>query len=205
MMRSYSYKRIALLVLILLSVLIFTFMDIGLSSSENAANSNIGSYSSGTVPDSFSRVIFIFAEREGMYDEKLSREIIRALEDEGFDVTASTELQAEYPAQALFVSVNEEDVFYTPVYADSQLNAMFVYSSSGSSEYFEKFRDSDDTIPVIFTSDDSRTYRLLMQGTIGLQDTTRGLFSGRYYERHIRETVAEEVVRNVQSQLKQRK
>ncbi|MDW7732110.1 MAG: hypothetical protein SCH66_06740 [Methanolobus sp.] len=201
MMRSYSYKRIAVLILILFSALIFTFLDIGLSSSESSANSNIGSYSSGTVPDSFPKVISIFVERGGMYNEKLSGEMIRALEDEGFDVTASTELQAEYPAQALFVSVNDEDVFYTPVYADSQLDVMFVYSSSGSSEYFEKFRDSDDTVPLIFTSDGSRSYKLLMQGSIELQDITRGLFSGRYYERHIRETVAEEVVKNVQSQL----
>ncbi|TGC09211.1 hypothetical protein [Methanolobus halotolerans] len=188
-------------VLVLFGAIIFTFTDFGVASSENTANSNIGAYSAGNRTDSVPESIYLFVERNRIHDEMLSRKVSAELESGGYDVLVSSDLQAEYPDQALFVSVTDGDLFYTPVHAQSEIDLMFVYSSTGSSEYFEKFRSTDDTVPVIFTSDGSHRYQLLMHGLIELRDTTQGLFSGRYYERHIADTIAEEVARDVQSHL----
>ncbi len=187
-------------VVIFLAVLSFAYLDFGMSSSENAANSNTGAYSTGNGTDNAPENIFLFVEKNQMYDEALSKKISKQLESEGFDVSVASDsgLQADYPYPALFVSITDEDISYTPFSAESDIDVTYVYSSTGSSEYFWKFRESDDNVPVVFTSSEHRNV-LLIRGSIELSDRTQGLFSARYYERHVADSIAEEVVKNVRS------
>lgn len=187
-------------VVIFLAVLSFAYLDFGISSSENVVDSNAGTYSTGNGTNNVPGNIILFVEKNQMYDEVLSKKISKQLESEGFDVSVISDLylQADYSYPALFVSVTGGDVSYTPLSAESDIDVTYVYSSTGSSEYFWKFRESDDNVPVVFTSSEHRNV-LLIRGSIELSDRTQGLFSARYYERHVADSIAEEVVKNVRS------
>jgi|GEM_PF-966478 len=188
---------------ILLVVLSFAYLDFGISSSENVVNSNAGTYSTGNGTDNVPGNIILFVEKNQIYDEVLSKKISKQLESEGFDVSivSDLDLQADYSYPALFVSVTDGDVSYTPLSAESDIDVMYVYSSTGSSEYFWKFRASDDNTPAVVTFNGEHRNMLLIRGSIDIRDRTQGLFSARYYERHLADSIAEEVVKNVRSNL----
>ncbi|WP_269848410.1 hypothetical protein [Methanosarcina horonobensis] len=111
----------------------------------------------------------------------------------GMEVIIVDTIEEKYDSQALLVNISRNNWLYTPVYASSNLNLVFFYTSTGKdTKYFEQFKNGNKT--VVFVNDSSVNGQKLMDGEIKLQDSTKGLISLKAYKKHLASEAAKEVV-----------
>ncbi|AKB23924.1 hypothetical protein MSMTP_0455 [Methanosarcina sp. MTP4] len=195
-------KKILLAVLILAVVLSsFFVLDFKAAKSETRANSRIAAYSTGEPQIDFPGRIYLYVEG----DEALSgfvREKIRAeLEKAGMDVEDSESFEEKYDSQALLVNVRESEGMYTPIYASSNLEIMYFYTSTGEDTiYFEKFKEGNVTVRFVNTG--SQEGEKMADGKLELQDSTKGIVSRKAYRKHLAEEAAKNVVDQLQNQIR---
>ncbi|MPM61813.1 hypothetical protein SDC9_108676 [bioreactor metagenome] len=111
-------------------------------------------------------------------------------------------MDKKYDSQALLVNISTDNWLYTPVYASSNLNLIFFYTSTGKdTKYFEHFKEGNKS--VFFVNGSSTQGEKLIDGEIKLEDSTRGLVSLKAYKKHLTTEASGKVVEQIQIQLQQ--
>ncbi|WP_410507902.1 hypothetical protein RSJ42_14040 [Methanosarcina hadiensis] len=193
-----------ILVMLVFAVLLFSFyvMDFKTARSETQANSVVSSYSSGNPELDFSGRIFLYIEGEDSLTMDLKEKLRNDLEAAGAEVISVSRIDENYDSQALLVNISKDNWLYTPVYASSDLNIVFFYTSTGKdTKYFEQFKEGNKS--VVFINDNPMQGKKLMDGEIKMQDYTRGLVSLKAYKKHLAAEISEEIVKQLQAQFQQ--
>ncbi|AKB76944.1 hypothetical protein MSHOH_0461 [Methanosarcina horonobensis HB-1 = JCM 15518] len=185
---------------VLLTLLVFAFvlssfyiLDFKASQSETQANSGVSAYSSGSPEINFSGRIHLYIEGDDALTVHLKEKLEENLRAAGMEVIIVDTIEEKYDSQALLVNISRNNWLYTPVYASSNLNLVFFYTSTGKdTKYFEQFKNGNKT--VVFVNDSSVNGQKLMDGEIKLQDSTKGLISLKAYKKHLASEAAKEVV-----------
>jgi hypothetical protein len=193
-----------ILVMLVFAVLLFSFyvMDFKTARSEMQANSVVSSYSSGNPELDFSGRIFLYIEGEDSLTMDLKEKLGNDLEAAGAEVISVSRIDENYDSQALLVNISKDNWLYTPVYASSDLNIVFFYTSTGKdTKYFEQFKEGNKS--VVFINDSPMQGKKLMDGEIKMQDYTRGLVSLKAYKKHLAAETSGEIVKQLQAQFQQ--
>lgn len=194
-------KHIIALSAIILILLSFTFLDVGIRSSNTNADSSTSAYSSGEPENLLSNYIILYVNQENGFDAIVEKQLIASLEESGYSVTLTDEIKDDYSSQFVFVNVIGMNTLYTPVYSTSNIGVLFGFSSTGKTQYLD-IEGSDDVETVVLSSNDTNSYQLLAQGDISLYDETKGLFTYRSYQTYLAEEIAKYVVSGLNAQLK---
>lgn len=198
-----AIKKIFLSMLVFAVILSsFYILDFKVSQSDTQTNSVVSSYSSGNPQFNLSDQIFLYVEGDDALKADLREKLRKDLEAAGSEVVIVNKVDKKYDSQALLVNISKDNWLYTPVYASSNLNIVFFYTSTGKdTKYFEQFKEGNKSI--VFANGSSTQGEKLMNGEIKLQDSTRGLVSLKAYKKHLTTEVSGEVVQQLQAQLQQ--
>jgi hypothetical protein len=201
MTENTAVKKISLFVLILAVVLSsFYVLDFRAAQSETRTNSAVSAYSTGDPQIDFPGRIYLYVEGDDSISKSLRESLGAELEKEGMEVSVASAVEEKYDFQALMVNVSKRDGLYTPVYASSDLNILFFYTSTGEdTKYFEQFKEGNVT--VVFVNTGSREGEKLIRGDIELQDSTKGIISLKAYRKHLAEEAARKTVEQLQQQI----
>lgn len=185
-----------------LAVIISSFyiLDFKVAHSKTRTNSRVGAYSSGDpMIDYFPSRIYLYVEGDDSISRYLNESLEAELEKAGMEVSVTGAVEEKYDSQALFVNVSR-DGFYTPVYASSDLDVLFFYTSTGTgTKYFEQFKEGN--VSVIFENTGSGEGEKFVHGDMELQDSTKGLVSLKAYRKHLAEEAAKKTVEQLQQQI----
>jgi hypothetical protein len=199
---DFSKKQIIAISLILLVVFSFSFLDIGLRFSDHNSDSSIGTSSAG---DDDHRTdyndIILYVHHEDGFDERLEEELVTALETRGYSVTLTDEIEDDYGSAFAFVNIVDRNLFYTPFYSKSDVDILFGFTSSGKAEFLD-IVGSGEVKTVVFRTDETTPYQMLVQGNVGLHDLTKGLFSYRSYQNHIAREIARSTAEGLDFQIR---
>lgn len=133
---------------------------------------------------------------------ELKEKLRNDLELTGAEVIPVNKIDGNCDSQALLVNISRDNWLYTPVYASSNLNIVFFYTSTGKdTKYFERFKEGNKS--VVFINDSSMKGEKLMDGEIKMQDSTRGLVSSKAYKKHLATEASREIVKQLQAQFQQ--
>lgn len=196
-------KKIFLIILVFAVILSsFYMLDFKAAWGKTQANSVISSYSSGSPELDFSDHIFLYIEGDDALTVNLKEKLRKDLEAAGAKVVIVNSVEEKYDSQTLLVNISRDNWLYTPVYASSNLNLVFFYTSTGEDiKYFEQFKEGNKS--VVFMNDGSTQGKKLIDGEIKLQDSTRGLVSLKAYKKYLATEASEEIVEQIQLQLQQ--
>lgn len=180
----------------------FYMLDFKASRSNTQANSVVSSYSSGNPEFDFSDQIFLYVEGDDSLTVDLKEKLTKELEAAGTEVIIVNKVDKNYDSQILLVNISKDNWLYTPVYASSNMNLIFFYTSTGKdTKYFEQFKEGNKN--VFFVNGSSMQGEKLMDGEIKLQDSTLGLVSLKAYKKHLTTEASGEVVEQIHIQLQQ--
>lgn len=170
----------------------FMFLDFKLSTSTTSADSTASTYSysylNNTEMNSSDNVC-IYVDENDFLSRTLSGKLDEKLTEEGKMVYIVTEFKEKYDFPVLLVSVSNEDVFYTPFFCSASFDVIYLYSSSGETEYFRELKAGEKTA-VVFSSNGSVKQKFLKEGELKFADSTRGIISSKAYQKHLAENVA---------------
>ncbi|MDG6244103.1 MAG: hypothetical protein QCH31_06885 [Methanolobus sp.] len=178
-----------------------SLLDAGIRSSSSSADSSVSTYSIGNPDNLLYTDILLYVHKEGSLDIRLETELVKAFEENGLSVTITDEIKDDYGSQFVFVDTIDVSKTYTPVYSKSDMHVRFGFSSSGRTEYLD-IEGQNLGKPVVFSSDGTEGYQLLIQGDMHLQDESKGLFTYRSYENHIVRETANSVASELSSHIK---
>lgn len=194
-------KTLIAAIIIFMALLIFAFLDIGAYSSNTATDSSVSSYSSGNATSPLSGDVVLYVSREDAFDVIVGKEMVRELENLGYSVILTDELKDDYGSQFAFVNVLDVRMLYTPVYASSEADVTFGYSSSGKTGFLD-IEGSDNRKAVVFSSASAHDYQLLVQGNMVFHDETKGLFTYKSYQHHLAGEFASSVAVSLDSHIR---
>ncbi|MCW7079435.1 MAG: hypothetical protein OCU22_09980 [Canidatus Methanoxibalbensis ujae] len=183
----------------------FLFMDFGASRSETSVNSMTAKFEWGEEEAKVSGAkvsgdIYLYVDGGEEFDSVLGDELERELEGIAWRLIEVAKLKDEFDGQLVAVTVIRNDIDYTPLYSRAEINVLYFFSSSGESEYFKKFkREKSGGKDVIVRHNCSKGPQIIKKGEISLRDTSYGIFSPKYYKRHL----ADRLARVIQAGLKQ--
>ena len=194
-------KRILFALLVLAVVLSsFYVLDFKVAQSETRTNSGVNACSTGDPQIDSQGRIYLYIEGDDSISKSLRKSLRAELEKAGMEVSVSNAVEEKYDSQALLVNVSKHEGFFTPVYASSDLNILFFYTSTGEdTKYFEQFKEGNVT--VVFVNTGSREGEKLIRGDIELQDSTKGIVSLKAYRKHLAEEAARQTVEQFQQQI----
>lgn len=196
-------KKIFLIILVFAIILSsFYILDFKAAWGETQANSVVSSYSSGNPEPDFSDRIFLYVEGDDSLTVDLKSKLRKDLEAAGAEVVTVNKVDKKYDSQVLLVNISRDKWLYAPVYASSNLNLVFFYTSTGEdTKYFEQFKEGNKSI--VFMNDGSTQGKKLIDGEIKLQDSTRGLVSLKAYKKYLATEASGEIVKQLQAQFQQ--
>lgn len=201
MAENTAAKKILLSVLILVVALSsFYVLDFKAARSETRANSVVSAYSTGNPQIDFPGRIYLYVEGEDSISKSLRESLESKLEKADMKVSVTDAVEEKYDSQILLVNVSKHDGLYTPVYASSDLNILFFYTSTGEdTKYFEQFKEGNVTVAFVNTG--FREGEKLIRGDMELQDSTKGIVSLKAYRKHLAEEAAKKTVEQLQQQI----
>ncbi|WP_440947087.1 hypothetical protein ACSAZL_02005 [Methanosarcina sp. T3] len=200
MEKNTATKKMLLSGLILAVILSsFYVLDFKAAQSETQTNSRVSAYSSGDPGIDFPDRIYLYVEGDNSISKSLRESLEAELEKTGMEVSVTDAVEEKYESQALLVNVSK-DGLYTPVYASSDLNILFFYTSTGEgTKYFEQFKEGNVT--VVFENTGSGEGEKLIRGDMELQDFTKGIVSLKAYRKHLAEEAARKTIEQFQQQI----
>ncbi|MDD3247719.1 MAG: hypothetical protein PHF18_12850 [Methanosarcina sp.] len=201
MAENTAAKKILLSVLILAVALSsFYVLEFKAARSETRANSVVSAYSTGNPQIDFPGRIYLYVEGEDSISKSLRESLESELEKADMKVSVTDAVEEKYDSQTLLVNVSKHDGLYTPVYASSDLNILFFYTSTGEdTKYFEQFKEGNVTVAFVNTG--FREGEKLIRGNMELQDSTTGIVSLKAYRKHLAEETAKKTVEQLQQQI----
>lgn len=188
-------------IVILLTLFTFAFLDIGAYSSKNDSGSVISAYSSSNATGPLSGDIILYVSPEDALNAGLKEELVRAFENIGYSVTLTNELKDDYGSQFMFVNISDTNIMYTPVYSSSDIKVRSGFSSSGKTQYLD-VEGLEEGRTVVFSSNGTDGYQLLIRGEITFRDETKGLFTYRSYQHHLAGDIARSVAQALDPYIK---
>ncbi len=185
-----TVRGLAILVAAGLVIAAFWWLDFRAASSESSAEREISTFGSGAPPDRVDGIqpkldLAIHVSGEGdlaALRETLARQLPTLPTVGKVEVLAKLPEKPDRPV--LGVEVGEEHVLWTPVYASARLKVGVVFTSNGDLTWHGQK-------PVAMPIGGQRT--VWTDGSLKLEDTTRGVTSRRAYRRQLAEQVAGEV------------
>ncbi len=172
----------------------FLFMDFGASRSETSVNSRAGKFAYMEEVANVSGDIYLYVDGGEEFDSVLGDELERELDGISSRVMEFAKLKDEFDGQLVAVAVIWDDIDYTPLYSQAEMNVLYFFSSSGESEYFKKFkREKFGGRDVVVRFNSSQGPQVIKKGEISLRDTSYGVFSIEYYKRHLAGRIASKV------------
>lgn len=204
-----SMMKKTLPILLILAVVLssFLYLNFKAAKSETRANFNAATYSyystEGFQIDSPDR-IYLYVEGDPSLSGVIRDNIRTELEMAGMDVEEAETFEEKYDFQALLVNVSEPEGLYTPVYASSNLEIMYFYTSTGkNTHYFEKFKEEEKgSFVVNIVNESFRGGEILVDGDLKLEDSTKGLVSRKAYRKHLAKEAAKNLVNQLQPHLR---
>jgi len=187
---------------LILAVVLSSFyvLDFKAAQSETRTNSVVSAYSTGDPQIDFPGRIYLYVEGEDSISKFLRESLGAELEKAGMEVSVTNAVGEKYDSQALLVNITRHNELYTPVYASSDLNILFFYTSTGEdTKYFEQFKSGNKT--VVFSNASSAQGKKLMNGEIKLQDSTKGLTTLKAYNKHLATEASGKVMECLREQL----
>ncbi len=187
-----------LLIILLIVVLlgsVFLLVDFRAAQSNLAQNSTVASSSGGNEaalsrsPDKTG----LFVSSEGKLGAALQQALTQKMN--GWVVTGQvvpvdgTSDKADYPL--LFITIEQQDISWTPVYARADLKIAMFYSSDGD----VSFRHSQ---PPEFKQTSNQP-TLKMDGTYSFTDVSYGLISSPGYVNYLAGEIAKAIATNIQN------
>lgn len=200
-MVEYIATRKILLFGLLLAVVLSSFyiLDFKAAQSETQTNSRVNAYSSGNPIIDFPGRIYLYVEGDDSISEFCRESLEFELKKAGMEVVVADDVEEKYDSQVLLVNVSEKGL-YTPVYASSDLNILFFYTSTGEDiKYFEQFKEGNVT--VVFENPGSGEGEKMIRGDLELQDSTKGVLSLKAYRKYLSEEAARKTVEQFQQQI----
>lgn len=198
---EFSKKQITIFLIIFSIFFSFAFQDFGLGSSASHVYPDISANITGDIGNFSNGDIILYVHQENNFDSVVERELITALEKEGFSVTVTDELKDDYSSPFLFVNSTVSTFSYTPVYSKSDADILFGFSSSGETKYLD-LKGSGNTKAVELSLDDTNDYQLLIQGNIDLYTEMKGFFTYKHYQNYLARIIARSVAGNLDSQIR---
>ncbi len=181
----------------------FLFMDFGASRSETSVNSMAAKFEWGEEEAKVSGDIHLYVDGGEEFDSVLGDELERELEGIAWRLIEVAKLKDEFDGPLVAVTVIWDDIDYTPLYSRAEMNVLYFFSSSGESEYFKKFkREKSGGKDVIVRHNCSKGPQIIKKGEISLRDTSYGIFSLRYYKRHLADRIASKIRAGLKQELK---
>jgi hypothetical protein len=172
----------------------FLFMDFGASRSETSVNSRAGTFAYMEKVANVSGDIYLYVDGGEEFDSVLGDVLGRELVGIASRVIEFAKLKDEFDGQLVAVTVIWDDIDYTPLYSQAEMNVLYFLSSSGESEYFKKFkREKFGGKDVIVRFNRSQGPQVIKKGEISFRDTSYGVFSLKYYKRHLADRIASKV------------
>jgi hypothetical protein len=190
-------KLIAALVVVLQVVAAYSllYLDFGLIRSESSVAAHATTFAAMEPELNLSGVVYLYVEGKDAVRAPLERELKQELTTGMYaEVKSFGNLKEQFDGPVVAVYVLREDLFYTPLYAQPDAEVLYLFSNSGSTEYFEAFVRSEfgAVEPVVnFTSIEGP--QLLDKATINVRASMTGLFSLKACRRHLAEEVADEI------------
>jgi hypothetical protein len=177
----------------------FLFMDSGASRSETSVNSRAEKFACMEEVANVSGEIYLYADGGEEFDSVLGDELEEELDGISSRVMEFAKLKDEFDGQLVAVAVIWDDIDYTPLYSQAEMNVLYFFSSSGESEYFKKFkREKFGGKDVVVRFNSCQGPQIIKKGEISLKDISYGVFSIVYYRRHL----ADRIASNVRDELK---
>ncbi len=170
----------------------FYVLDFKAAQSETQTNSVVSTYSTGDPQIDFPGKVYLYVEGDDSISKSLRENLGAELEKAGMNVSIADAVEEKYDSQALLVNVSKREGLYTPIYASSNLNILFFYTTTGKdTKYFEQFKEGN--ITVVFENTGSREGEKLIRGDMELQDSTKGLISQKAYREYLAAEAAKEI------------
>lgn len=193
---EFSKKQMTTFLIISFVLFSFVFLDLGFGSSASYKSPDISANFTGNIESFFDGDVILYVHQDDTFDSIVERELINALEKEGFSVTVTDELKDDYGSPFIFVKSTVGTFSYTPIYSKSDVDVYFGFPSSGETEYLD-LEGFDNMKAVELPLDDTNDYPLLIQGNISLFNEMTGLFTYKHYQNHLARKIATSVAGNL--------
>ena len=172
----------------------FMFSDFKLSTSNTGINSQESTCSTGDAVIDLSEGVCLYIDGNDRLSEAISNEIEEKLRQEGKGVFRVKELENRYDYPALLVSVSSEKVSYIPFFPSARVNVVYLYSSTGETKYFNKYKDGETPVVRFFGYSNGE---VLKEGELEINDFTKGIISLKAYQNHLAENVASNIIESL--------
>jgi len=179
----------------------FYVLDFKAAQSETQTNSVVSTYSTGDPQIDFPGKVYLYVEGDDFISKSLRENLGTELEKAGMNVLIVDAVEERYDSQALLVNVSKHEGLYTPVYASSNLNILFFYTTTGKdTKYFVQFKEGN--ITVFFENTGSREGEKLIRGDMELRDSTKGLISEKAYRKYLAAGAAKEITSKLEQNVR---
>jgi hypothetical protein len=194
MKRSYG---IALVLVALLAA--FSLLHFRLMSSQTAHNDRVAGFHPSDAGDAAALLpttTTLHVDAGGRLSKPLEKALAGALQNQpvvGSLRLAGSDAGAPGPA-VLSITVDEQDYFWSPLYARSELAVRVAYATNGDIAF------SQEATPHFRSTSDSPAIQLL--GDYALSDASWGLVSKPGYHDYLADQIANTIAASLQEQLK---
>lgn len=191
-------KPVTLIILLafLALVVVFLTVDFNLSRSETTREHQLTTISQGTgliAPTPLEQGIIVIVVGEGAFAEQLRETLLTELSTSRLAAYGQWVITTDDSRDALhlLVRVDDNNIFWTPVYAQATLDASLGYASDHDLSWhgiYPVSMEKEDGAPVLWAD-----------GQFHLSDRSSGLLSRPAYQRILAEKMAAEMVRALSS------
>ncbi|NYT00619.1 MAG: hypothetical protein GKB99_02710 [Methanocellales archaeon] len=171
------------------------YLDFGLFRYESAVASQAGTFSVMEPEPALSGVVYLYVEGNDPLNRALEAELKQELRGIYSEVQSFGNLKQQFDGPVVAVYVIREDHFYTPVYAKTDVEVLYLFSNSGSTSYFRDFfmAKFGAPSPVVHLSS-TEGPQLVVKTDITVRTSMKGFFSLEASRQLLAEKVANEVV-----------
>ncbi|MFB6088451.1 MAG: hypothetical protein ABEK36_01590 [Candidatus Aenigmatarchaeota archaeon] len=179
--------RVIVLLLLLLSVLIYSFLyaDYGIKRSETIVNLNSERFAINNYSSNIGSDLYLYVEADKEIKPILESEIKSELE-KFTNVKSYANLKEKFGGPVLAIKLIKNKMNYLPFYSNTNMNALVYFSSKGDTTYFEKFKREKlggENVIVQFKSTEGS--QLIKKGDLTLRDESYGVFSLKNYKKYV--------------------
>ncbi len=193
---KHKSTRITILLGLLALAGIFFAADFNLSRSQTTSEHRLITYHLGDgpltpVPDGQRLTVAVAGEHA--FAAKLRQALLAELTSSNLSGSGTWQVTADTDSNNvhLLVQIDNNETFWTPVYAQATLSARLAHASDGDLSWH-------GTSPVVMESDDD-AFTLRADGEFQLRDRSGGLLSRPAYQRLLAESMATEIVQRLES------
>ncbi|ACS89611.1 hypothetical protein [Thermococcus sibiricus] len=189
-----KWKIVAIFLVFIL--LAFYFGSFGFGKSEIHSSTQVGAASTKNAT---------FKEGFCVYpDSKFGRVVAEELQNRGYEISVIGS-PAECNSQFLAVWVEEINTTYSPFVAKGAIKVKAVYSSLGKPDHYLKYLNATDKERELITFISNVDGEMQGYLVAYVTDSSKGLMSFRWYQEHLMEEVAKNLINSLVSAIENAK